>query len=277
MNPLPDIKGFEFCSLEDVLHLKNKQLDAVAKQVLRTRTIQCAEVLKNFITVDEETKRMLKQVRLLSITNDSVIINGESGTGKETIAKALHNNRPGRFVAFNCTALPEQLVESILFGHIRGTFTGAETDKMGLMEYATNGTLFIDEIGDMPLTIQAKLLRALQERTIRPLGSLVERKINNIRIIAATHQNLLQLVEKNLFRLDLYWRLNTHNIRIKPLSERREDILEIISYYDKDHTLTDNDKVEIANMPLKGNVRELISVIERYKLNKTLTELESYL
>lgn len=270
-------KTFEFATLDDIIALEAKGLSAIAEEVLRNRLLKCNEILRDFITVDEETLATLNRVRLLSLTSTPVIIKGESGTGKETIARALHNNRPGKFVAFNCTALPEQLVESILFGHTKSAFTGAEADKMGLFEYAQHGTLFIDEIGDMPLTIQAKLLRAIQEKTIRPLGSLMERSVKFIRIIAATHQDLPKLIEEGKFRLDLYWRLNTSEVSIKPLRERPADIEEIISHYDKSNAIDEAYGKFLSKLTLKGNVRELLGIIESKSLGRKLETLSKYL
>lgn len=276
MNPSLS-KTFEFATLDDIAALDTKGMTEIVKELMPVRLLKCNEQLKNFITEDEQLLQTLNKVRLLSLTNTPVLIEGESGTGKETIAKALHNNRPGKFVAFNCTALPEQLVESILFGHIKGTFTGAETDKVGLLEYAQHGTLFIDEIGDMPLTIQAKLLRALQEQTIRPLGSLVERSIKFVRIVAATHHDLKDAVKQGKFRLDLYWRLNVSQVYIPPLRDRPNDIDELISFYDTEHIIDRYQIEDIKACKLHGNVRELVSIIKGIQLRNKLRKLRVYL
>src|SRR3990167_7966973 len=159
-------------------------------------------------------------------TRTNVLITGESGTGKELVAKAVHYNGPLKdkpFVTVNCGAIPENLIESELFGHKKGSFTGAISDKLGLFEVANNGTLFLDEVGELPLSIQVKLLRAIQERIIRRVGATEDMKVD-VRIIAATNRNLEDMVAKGTFRQDLYYRLNVINIRTPSLRERPEDI-----------------------------------------------------
>lgn len=170
--------------------------------------------------------RLLEQAGMVAQSDVSVLINGQSGTGKEIVAQAIHNASPRHdkpFVAINCGALPEQLLESELFGHARGAFTGAVSNREGLFQAAEGGTLFLDEIGDMPVALQVKLLRVLQERKVRPLGSNRDIEIN-VRIISATHRDLPKAMARGEFREDLFYRLNVVSLKIPPLSERTEDI-----------------------------------------------------
>lgn len=162
-------------------------------------------------------------VRKVAPTKHTVLICGETGTGKELVAKALHADRIGQFIPVNCAGFPEHLIESELFGHIKGSFTGADRDKQGLFEAAENGTLFIDEIAELPLLMQSKLLRVLQERTVRPVGDTRERRVN-CRVVAATHQSLPDLVLAGKFREDLLWRINTIVLKTVPIRERLDDI-----------------------------------------------------
>ena len=170
--------------------------------------------------------RLLEQARLVAQSDVSVLINGQSGTGKEIFAQAIHNASPRNskpFIAINCGALPEQLLESELFGHARGAFTGAVSNREGLFQAAEGGTLFLDEIGDMPAPLQVKLLRVLQERKVRPLGSNRDIDID-VRIISATHRDLPKAMARGEFREDLYYRLNVVSLKIPALAERTEDI-----------------------------------------------------
>lgn len=184
-----------------------------------------AEHPNEIIGADPAIVEVVKQVGLLSQSRIPALIRGESGTGKELVARALHEaTSPGRpFVAVNCSALVPTLLESELFGHVRGAFTGAEADKIGRLELASDGTLFFDEIGDMAPDLQAKLLRVLQERCFEPVGSVESRPLN-ARVVAATHRNLSTMVKEGLFREDLYYRLEVSTIAVPPLRERRSDI-----------------------------------------------------
>ncbi|HBT30637.1 MAG TPA: two-component system response regulator GlrR, partial [Erwinia persicina] len=181
---------------------------------------------ESIVTRSPVMLRLLDQARMVAQSDVSVLINGQSGTGKEVLAQAIHaaSPRAGKtFIAINCGALPEQLLESELFGHAKGAFTGAVSSREGLFQAAEGGTLFLDEIGDMPQALQVKLLRVLQERKVRPLGSNRDLDID-VRIISATHRDLPKAMEKKEFREDLFYRLNVVNLKIPALHERAEDI-----------------------------------------------------
>jgi two-component system response regulator AtoC len=203
-----------------------------------------------------------------------VLITGESGTGKELVARAIHftgNRKDRKFVVINCATLSENLLESELFGHVKGSFTGAIKDKKGLFEEANGGTLFMDEIGDIPKSVQAKILRVLQEGEFISLGDTVTKKVD-VRIIAATNQDLLQGVQEKEFREDLYYRLNVINIRMPPLRDRKEDIPLLVKHFVEKYNKKENRQIkgispevekEFYNYNWPGNVRELENVIER--------------
>jgi two-component system response regulator AtoC len=204
----------------------------------------------------------------------SVLVLGDSGTGKELIAKAIHYNRNRKkypFVAINCGAIPENLLESELFGHTKGAFTDAVADKIGLFEQADKGTLFLDEIGEMPLTLQVKLLRVLQESEIRQIGSGKTRKVD-VRVISATAKNLPTEVEAGRFREDLFYRLNVFSIKVPPLRDRSEDVPLLAEYFlgkygermgKKDVAISHDLMKILMNYQWPGNVRELENCIER--------------
>lgn len=204
----------------------------------------------------------------------TVLIEGESGTGKELFAKAIHERSPRAerpFVTVNCTAIPETLLEAELFGHVRGSFTGAVANKSGLVEAAHTGTLFLDEVGDIPPSIQPKLLRFLQEREFRRIGETDDRKVD-VRVIAATNRNLEKLMERGEFREDLYYRLNVIRMRIPPLRERDEDIPLLAEHFLKKYSREQGKKIHkisslamrvLSNYEYPGNVRELENVVER--------------
>jgi len=213
-------------------------------------------------------------IRRVADSPTNVLITGESGTGKELVAKAIHYNserRDAPFVPVNCAAIPETLIESELFGHVKGAFTDAKTDKRGLFEEAQKGTLFLDEISELPTLLQAKLLRAIQEREIRRVGATRPVPVD-VRIIAATNLNLAEEVKVKRFREDLYYRLNVIEIRLPPLRERREDIPMLVESFlrkcaDASHkTLRGMNETALAllmDFPWPGNVRELENVVER--------------
>jgi len=240
------------------------------------------------ISSSQQMQSLLAQAKLVAASDASVLIQGESGTGKELFAKAIHQaslrcNRP--FIAINCAALPENLLESELFGHSKGAFTGAIRDHHGLIKNADGGTLFLDEIGDMPLAIQAKLLRALQERVIRPVGSTNHVAID-VRVICATHKNLIEEMQKKQFREDLYYRINVVNLEIPSLATRREDIPLLANYFltnlsKKYHKKINGFAPEALEImlaaPWPGNVRQLQNIIEQVLVLSTTTIISSKL
>lgn len=232
---------------------------------------KCTYYLSKFITESPTLKRMKEQVAIVAETDDPVLITGPTGTGKEIIANALHGKRPGEFVDVNCAGLPENLIESELFGHVKGAFTDAKTDKRGMLEAAVNGTVFLDEIGDMPLPVQAKLLRALQEKKVRRVGSTESVDIS-CRFVAATHQNLERMVDAGSFRTDLYWRLSVIEFTITPLATRMSDVIPLLKYYDTDKAIKDyvTFAKHINDTHLAGNVRSLQRIIRRYTLFKEM-------
>jgi formate hydrogenlyase transcriptional activator len=219
-------------------------------------------------------REVLQLVDMVAATDSTVLLLGETGTGKELIARAIHDrsHREGRpFVKLNCAASPTGLLESEMFGHERGAFTGAITQKTGRLEAADQGSLFLDEIGDIPLELQPKLLRVLQEQEFERLGSTRTRKVN-VRVIAATHRNLQQMILDKQFRSDLYYRLNVFPISIPPLRERAEDIPLLVRHFVRHFAkkmnktidaISDETMQALTRYPWPGNVRELQNIIER--------------
>ena len=222
----------------------------------------------------ETLREVLKLVQIVAPTNSTTLIQGETGTGKELIAHAIHNlssRRGCRFVKLNCAAIPLDLLESELFGHEKGAFTGAIVQRVGRFEMAHQGTLFLDEIGDIPLALQPKLLRVLQEQEFERLGSGQTHKVD-VRIIAATHRNLAEMAERNEFRSDLYYRLNVFPISVPPLRERREDLRQLVRHFVAVFARRMGKQIEQIPEPTMnafvayhwpGNVRELQNLIER--------------
>jgi formate hydrogenlyase transcriptional activator len=218
--------------------------------------------------------RVLRQVEVVAPTDSSVLIQGETGTGKELIARAIHNRSARRdrpFIKVNCAAIPSGLLESELFGHEKGAFTGAIMRKPGRFELADKGTLFLDEVGDIPLDLQSKLLRVLQEREFERLGSTRTQQVD-VRVIAATHRDLKQMIEEGTFRSDLYYRLHVFPLSVPPLRDRSEDIPLIVRHSVDKYARRMNRRIEtipartmevLANYPWPGNVRELQNFIER--------------
>jgi two-component system response regulator PilR (NtrC family) len=221
-----------------------------------------------------EMLRILDLIPKVASSKSNMLITGESGTGKELVAKAIHycSSRDSKpFVAINCGGIPETLLESELFGHKKGSFTGAHTDKIGLFEAANGGTIFLDEVGELPLSLQVKLLRVVQEKSFKPIGG-TEEKVVDVRIISATNQDLEKRVIRGRFREDLYYRINVIQIRIPPLRERREDISLLAQYFlekysremKKDIKRISSYAMEsLINYSFPGNVRELENIIER--------------
>ncbi|HMI54243.1 MAG TPA: sigma 54-interacting transcriptional regulator [Candidatus Saccharimonadales bacterium] len=256
-----------------------KEIDAL-KDKLAEEKLYLEEEIRTEFNFEEivgespSLKRALAQVELVAPAGTAALVLGETGTGKELIARAIHNLSPRRertFVKINCAAIPSGLLESELFGHERGAFTGAISQKIGRFELADRGTLFLDEVGDLPLELQPKLLRVLQEQEFERLGSNRTQRVD-VRIVAATHQDLSKLVAERAFRSDLYYRLNVFPIQIPPLRERPEDVPLLVRYFVQKFSRRLNKTVEyvpaeamdaLAGYPWPGNVRELENFIER--------------
>ncbi len=229
---------------------------------------------QNLVGNSETMHRIYELIKRVSQTPTNVLVTGESGTGKEMVAKAIHFNGPLKdkpFVTVNCGAIPENLMESEMFGHKKGSFTGAVADKQGLFEVADQGTLFLDEVGELPLTIQVKLLRAIQERIIRRVGATDDSRVS-VRIIAATNRNLEEMVTTGAFRQDLFYRLNVINITTPSLRERPEDIPSLAQHFLKKYderlgktisTISAEAMEMLKKYDYPGNVRELENIIER--------------
>ncbi len=258
---------------------REKLLETISRALNKLSTLD-AEI----VSASPEMDRVKKLILKVAKSNSTVLIRGESGTGKELIARSIHNNSLRTdeiFQAVNCAAINENLLESELFGHEKGSFTGAVSEKKGLFEVADGGTLFLDEIGELDISLQAKLLRALQEKQIRRVGGTRELNVD-VRVVAATNRDLLKMAQEGSFREDLYYRLNVLSIEIPPLRERRSDVKLLIEYFIKKHTRDSNRKISIApdarrlleDYSYPGNVRQLESAIERAILlceNDTIT------
>jgi len=249
------------------------------RKLRRDNTVLRQEVRRswgmgNVLGKSPSMRSIFDLISRVSQATANVLITGESGTGKEMVARAIHESGPRAnkpFVAINCTAIPETLLESELFGHAKGSFTGAIQRKRGLFEEAEGGTLFLDEIGDMNVALQAKLLRVIQERKVRPVGDNTTRDIN-VRIIAATHKDLKAAIKDGRFREDLYYRLSVIPILIPPLRERKEDIPLLADHFLRKYAATNGARVtgftkgavaKMMNLRWEGNVRELENIIER--------------
>jgi len=230
---------------------------------------------KNTLLGDSEPMQAIRAtINKLARSQAPVYISGESGSGKELVARLIHANGPRAakpFVAVNCGAIPEQLMESELFGHVKGSFTGANSDKMGLFQAAEGGTLFLDEVADLPLHMQVKLLRAIQEKCIRPIGGHKEISVD-IRILSATHKDLSKLVEEASFRQDLFYRINVIQLSVPSLRERKEDIIPLTHFFLTkftqqnqlpEHSLATETQQALQQYSFPGNVRELENIIER--------------
>ena len=278
VRPLTAAQARDLGAIMDVARLAHSQVSsqqALPAQLLTERTTK--STLPGMIFASRAMNDVARTVDRIKDSNSTVLINGESGTGKELVAHAIHRlsrRSEKAFVPFNCSAAPPELIESMLFGHRRGSFTGALNDNTGLIRAAEDGTLFLDEIGDLPLALQPKLLRFLQEGEIHALGEQAPRKVN-VRVIAATHKNLEQLVREKLFREDLYYRVAALTVKVPPLRERPEDISALISHY-LSHFARRNDRTiagitweairALENYSWPGNVRELSGEMERLVL-----------
>ncbi len=264
---------------------KLDEIEITIKRALEKRSIEDENIkLKqelskrhphsNIIGKSEAITRIFDLINQVADTKTTILIAGESGTGKELVARAVHetssrHNEP--FVTINCGAIPAELMESELFGHVKGSFTGAIRDKEGLFTAASNGTLFLDEVSELPLALQVKLLRALQERKVQPVGGMVEIPIDT-RVIAATNRDLLEAVDKNRFREDLYYRLNVIQIKLPPLRERKDDIPLLVQHFiERFCKESGRERLRISEAAMMilqshrfpGNVRELSNLIER--------------
>ncbi|MCC4863641.1 sigma-54-dependent Fis family transcriptional regulator [Vibrio splendidus] len=269
-----------------------KSLSADNQALVRENTQLKKRTKKTYqgpIAESEEMVNVLSRLdKVLSLPVD-VLLRGETGAGKEVIAKYIHENSnrsDQALIVQNCAAIPEQLLESELFGHRKGSFTGADKDKVGLFEAANGGTLFLDEIGDMPMLLQAKLLRVLQERKVRPVGASREIEVD-VRVIAATHCNLMQQIKDGGFRADLFYRLNVFPITLPPLRSRQADIIPLAEHFVQQTTtmlglpqspgLSANVRNQLLAYTYPGNVRELKNIIERSVLLsdfETITQIE---
>ena len=268
--------------MKPVIHEEIKQ---VVRNALRQKSLQAENtLLKREIGKDHDfssiigespaLKAILDEVRKVTDTKSNVLLLGETGTGKELFARVIHHNSSRRdmpFVPINCSAIPENLLETELFGHVRGAFTGAVATKKGILEEAEGGTVFLDEIGDMSLSLQAKLLRVIEDQVIRPVGSTKGSKVD-IRFITATNKDLKAAVRQGAFREDLYYRINVISLQIPPLRERKEDIKALVQHYLEKYShemgrtvkeLSPESLELMMNYEWAGNVRELQNVIER--------------
>ncbi len=253
---------------------KQELLDQVQKALRISGFVESDEDWRaEIITRSSLVEEKLSQAHMVAGTDARVLITGESGTGKELLARAIHKASPRRnkpFVAINCSAMAENLLESELFGHIKGSFTGAVRDHQGLFQAADGGTLLLDEIGDMPMRLQVKLLRVLQENNIRPIGATDAIPVN-VRVISATHRDLQQLMMSGQFREDLYYRLNVVHIDMPPLNRRREDIPLLVSHFLAQisnesgvRKIYAPEAVELlATADWPGNIRQLANVVRQ--------------
>ncbi len=259
----------------DFEELKIILQQALNFSLLKKEVKELKEIIKtDIIAESKQMKNILQQINKIAPFDINVLITGESGTGKEILAKYIHKNSKRKdkpFIAINCGAIPHDLLESELFGYTKGAFTGASSDKKGIIEEAEGGTLLLDEIGELSLDLQVKILRVLQENEIQPLGSNKPKKIN-VRFIAATNKNLEKLVKEGKFREDLFYRLNVISINIPPLRKRKDDIIPLAEFFLKKYSLkynipekklTDKAIQQLLNYSWKGNVRELEHAIER--------------
>ena len=278
VRPLSAQQAKELNALSDVAHLAHAhQSSAIPVGSKSVTALPSVSSLPGMVFSSRAMSDVARNVERIKDSNSTILVTGESGTGKELIARAIHRlsrRSESEFIPFNCSAVPAELIESMLFGHRRGTFTGAMSDQAGLIRSAENGTLFLDEIGDLPLSLQPKLLRFLQESEIHTLGERAPRKVN-VRVIAATHKDLEALVKEKLFREDLYYRIATLTLKVPPLRDRPEDISTLISHFISHYARKNERHVSgitaeairiLEGYSWPGNIRELAAEIERLVL-----------
>lgn len=261
-------------SIRNAFEKRQLEIEQAKSKTKLSKNIENILARKTIIGVSKETTELREQIAMYADSDVNVLISGESGTGKEIIANNIHyhsDRKTESFVPINCGSLPSELIESELFGYESGSFTGANKQKKGLLEIADKGTAFLDEIGELPLDAQVKLLRFLEEGELEKIGRTTRKKVD-VRIIAATNKNLAQEVKKGTFRRDLYYRLNIVQIHIPPLRERRDDIKELVLYYLDQYAISmnkqppqlcDNTLKLLINYDYPGNVRELKSIVQR--------------
>lgn len=267
--------AFDFLNKPIDLSVLRKLIEsALVSNSLASKSTPSTEAIRaNIIGESEQVISLKNAIGKLSRSQAPVYIRGESGTGKELVARSIHDLGPrasSPFIAVNCGAIPSELMESEFFGHKKGAFTGASNDKQGLFQAADGGTLFLDEVADLPLDMQVKLLRAIQEKAIRPVGAQSEIK-TDVRILSATHKDLTQLVEAGEFRQDLFYRLNVIQLSVPPLRERQSDIPRLINHFieklsgDANETIyiAKTAEAELLSYSFPGNIRELENILER--------------
>lgn len=271
--------AFDFVNKPLELSRLRQLVENALKVAENAHKLNCKEVYDPFsnrlIGQSNAIAQLKTTIQKLARSQAPVFLWGESGTGKEVVAKLIHDLSPrcsANFVPVNCGAIPSELMESEFFGHKKGSFTGATADKEGLFQQANGGTLFLDEVADLPISMQVKLLRAIQEKKIRPIGSTQEIAVD-VRLLSATHKNLAKLVETGEFRQDLYYRINVIEVKLPSLNERRDDILLLANHFisliaddwglAQPPTLSNEAAVQLANHHFAGNVRELRNILER--------------
>lgn len=271
--------AFDFVNKPLELSRLRQLVENALKVAENAHKLNCKEVYDPFsnrlIGQSNAIAQLKTTIQKLARSQAPVFLWGESGTGKEVVAKLIHDLSPrcsANFVPVNCGAIPSELMESEFFGHKKGSFTGATADKEGLFQQANGGTLFLDEVADLPISMQVKLLRAIQEKKIRPIGSTQEIAVD-VRLLSATHKNLAKLVETGEFRQDLYYRINVIEVKLPSLNERRDDILLLANHFialiaddwalSQPPTLSNEAAVQLANHHFAGNVRELRNILER--------------
>jgi len=271
--------------IEETLSLVKKALSSrLMERENSNKIVDLSRVDREIIWRSKCMEKVFELIDRVSDTDSTVLITGESGTGKELIARAIHNlssRKKKRMIAVNCGAIPGELLESELFGHIKGAFTGAIAPRVGRFELADEGTVFLDEIGDMSHNLQAKILRVLQERSFEPIGSSETKEVD-VRVIAATHCDLEKSVKEGGFREDLFYRINVIPISLPPLRERREDVLPLTQHFIEKFNKRQNRDISgvnesalnlLMNYPWPGNVRELENLIERIVILKGSGEI----